>query len=101
MLKRVAILLTLCALMHQMTLSAACDRSYDNACPMYNGSGPPPHHTTPSRTYNPSPPDCAPTCGAECGLSICAIAVAIAAVAGLAVWIVHNPGSAHAHAANP
>lgn len=102
MLHRVMVVLMLSLLLHSTLLSAACDRSYCNTCPLSNGSGSSPHHSMPSRTYNPSPPDCAPSCGAECGLSVCAITAALAAVAGLAVLIVRtSKGHAHAHASNP
>ncbi|MCC5832474.1 MAG: hypothetical protein JJU12_05455 [Chlamydiales bacterium] len=42
----------------------------------------------------------APMCGLSCGLSVCSIAAAIAAVIGVAAIIVASPDSAHIHAPN-
>ncbi len=44
---------------------------------------------------------CAPVCGTECGVSICAIGVVVAAIAGAAaIIIVSGSGSSTTHAHN-
>ncbi|MCH9627058.1 MAG: hypothetical protein S4CHLAM2_06920 [Chlamydiales bacterium] len=43
----------------------------------------------------------APICGTSCGLSACSIALAVAAVVGVAAIIVSSPGSSTVHSHNP
>lgn len=48
----------------------------------------------------PDPCNPAPVCGTQCGLSVCAVALAIIIVAGVAAIIISSSGSSHTHAAN-
>lgn len=42
----------------------------------------------------------APMCGTDCGLSVCSIAAAIAAVVGVAAIILASPNASHTHSPN-
>lgn len=43
----------------------------------------------------------APICGTDCGLSVCSIAAAIAAVVAVAAIILSSPGASTVHSHNP
>ncbi len=71
---------------------------YDPYCPSCDPYG----YAAPCAPCRPQSCDpCAPACGTSCGLSACSIAVAVAAVVGVAAIIISSPGASTVHSHNP
>ncbi len=95
-------ILAILALSSGMTLSA--DPYY------YDADYYPTYNCDPRGYQQPCAADCypcdpcsitAPMCGTDCGLSVCSIAAAIAAVIGVAAIIIASPDSSNVHSHNP
>jgi hypothetical protein len=80
-----------------------------SADPYYGTGYYPTYNCDPQGYQQPCAADCypcdpcsltAPICGTDCGLSVCSIAAAIAAVVGVAAIILSSPNASHTHSPN-